>query len=103
MEENEVLTLRYKLGEGFGLHARPAGLLAQTAGKFDSTNITVVKDGGNRASAKGLFALLGLKVEAGNNISIEISGDQANAAANAIDALCRNNLNMIAIEKPVSE
>ena len=86
-------TLNFKIGEGFGLHARPAGVLVQTANKFKS-NITVFKDGGNCASAKGLFALLGLKVEAGDNIRFEIEGADEGDARKAIQTLFDNGLKM---------
>lgn len=60
----------YKFENDFGLHARPAGVLVKTAKNFES-NITVVKGDGNRASAKGLFALLGLKIEGGIPLALK--------------------------------
>lgn len=65
----------YKFENDFGLHARPAGVLVKTAKNFES-NITVVKGDGNRASAKGLFALLGLKIEGGDTVSVEAEGEE---------------------------
>lgn len=80
----------YQFGKEFGLHARPAGVLANTASGFKS-NITVIKSDGNRASARGIFALLGLKIEGGNSIRVEVEGEDEEAACEAIKNLFNNN------------
>ena len=76
----------FKFENDFGLHARPAGVLVKKAGEFES-NITVVKGDGNRASAKGLFALLGLKIEVGDTVSVEIEGPDEEAAMDSVKSL----------------
>lgn len=80
----------FKFEGGFGLHARPAGVLVKTAQGFES-NITVIKKDGNRASAKGLFALLGLKVEGGDIVTVEAEGPDEEKAVESIKALFENN------------
>ena len=80
----------FKFENDFGLHARPAGVLVKKAGEFES-NITVVKGDGNRASAKGLFALLGLKIEGGDHVSVEAEGSDEAEAIAAIKTLFEND------------
>lgn len=80
----------YKFENDFGLHARPAGVLVKTAKNFKS-NITVVKGDGNRASAKGLFALLGLKIEGGDTVSVEAEGEDEAQAIKSLKCLFENN------------
>ncbi len=81
----------FKFENDFGLHARPAGVLVKKAGEFES-NITVVKEeDGNRASAKGLFALLGLKIEGGDTVVVEAEGPDESEAIGAIKALFEND------------
>lgn len=80
----------FKFENDFGLHARPAGVLVKKAGEFES-NITAVKEDGNRASAKGLFALLGLKIEGGDTVTVEAEGPDEAEAIDAIKALFENN------------
>ncbi len=81
----------FKFKAGFGLHARPAGMLVKTANEFDS-NITVIKEkDGNRASAKGLFALLGLKIEGSDTVSVEAEGSDELEAIGVIKTLFEND------------
>ena len=80
----------YKFENDFGLHARPAGVLVKTAKNFES-NITVVKGDGNRASAKGLFALLGLKIEGGDTVSVGAEGEDEAQAIKSLKCLFENN------------
>lgn len=72
-----------------GLHARPASLLVQTANKFKS-NITVEKDG-NKVNAKSILGILSLGAEKGAHISIEIEGEDEEAAMRALTQLIESN------------
>jgi len=68
-----------------GLHARPAAVLAQTAGKFKSS-VTVEKDG-KRASARNALDLLSLAVERGAVVTVEIEGSDEKEAMQAFEEL----------------
>ena len=66
-----------------GLHARPASIFVQCAGKFRS-RITIrnIKSGGQRVNAKSILHVLTLGVGQGDEIELLIDGeDEANAAA----------------------
>jgi len=71
-----------------GLHARPAAVLVQTARMFKS-DIIVEKDS-KRASAKNAFDLLGLAVEKGAVVTVEIEGSDEREAMKAFEELVNN-------------
>ncbi|MFZ5988651.1 MAG: HPr family phosphocarrier protein [Bacillota bacterium] len=67
-----------------GLHARPAALFVQTAGKFTS-NIWI-KKGGKKVNAKSIMGLMSLAVSRGTEITIGAEGeDQEQAIKELID------------------
>ena len=75
-------TFSYTIRDHDGLHARPAGLLAKTAGKFPCA-VTLEKNG-HKANAKGLFALLGMCVMSGEKVTVLCSGERESEAANVL-------------------
>lgn len=84
----------FKFRAGFGLHARPAGMLVKTANEFESSIAVIKEKDGNRASATGLFALLGLKIEEGDIVSVEAEGPDESEAINVIKTLFENDFKM---------
>ena len=87
-----------------GLHARPAALLVQTAGRFGA-DITISK-GGARANAKSINQVATLGARAGDTVTFSAAGADADAALAAIAALADNNFGeslsapVAATEKP---
>ena len=80
----------YTVKDELGIHARPAGLLVKEAKKFTS-NITIKKDG-KTADATRLMAVMGMGVKCGNTVELEISGDDEDAAYEAMKAFFETNL-----------
>ncbi len=76
-------TIEFKIGSEHGLHARPAGQIVNMAKGFDS-EITVTK-GDKSASAKALFALMGLNIKFGDAISFTIDGADEELAVEAMN------------------
>lgn len=72
-----------------GLHARPAGELVKIASEFKSS--IVMKKDGKCASAKGLFAIMGLAVKKGDKVEIEIEGEGEKQAKEAIKEFLEKN------------
>lgn len=68
-----------------GLHARPAALFVQTAGRFKAA--ITVEANGRQANAKSLLALLGLGAGQGTEVRIRAEGDDAAEALEALRAL----------------
>lgn len=72
----------------YGLHARPATLIAQTAKPFAST-IRLAKDG-TTVDAKSIFGMLTLAAECGSSLTIRAEGADAEAAVAALAAVIAN-------------
>ena len=73
-----------------GIHARPAGLLAKEALRYQS-EITV-KVGERYANMKGLFSMMSLAVKAGDSITVSVSGKDEEEAARAIQEYLQKNI-----------
>lgn len=80
MERFEVV-----LNNAHGLHARPAGMLVQTSGMFKS-EISILK-GEIKANAKSLLSMMKLAASKGDQLTIEIKGEDAGDAAKALREL----------------
>ncbi len=81
--------IKFVFNDEAGLHARPAGNLVKIASKFESS--ILIKKNGNYASAKGLFGVMGLSVRKGDNVEIEIEGDDENQAKKSIEKFLEEN------------
>jgi len=67
-----------------GLHARPAALFVQTAGKFTST--VWIKVGKTKVNAKSIMGLISLAVAQGTEVVIGAEGeDEEKAVEELID------------------
>ncbi|MDR0629708.1 MAG: HPr family phosphocarrier protein [Treponema sp.] len=73
-----------------GIHARPAGLLAQTMQGFKST-ITISKDG-QSASAKHLIGLMKMRLKCGQTFTLTADGEDEAAAIEAAKTFLASNL-----------
>lgn len=67
-----------KVSNQTGLHARPAALFVQTAGKFTSS-IWIVK-GDKRVNAKSIMGLMSLAVSQGTDVIIGAEGEDEHLA-----------------------
>lgn len=65
-----------------GLHARPASMFVQTAGKFKS-KILVIKEG-NSINAKSIMGIMAGGISQGITVQIKADGEDE---ADAVDAL----------------
>jgi len=85
IEKDVVLKNKY------GLHARPATLLAEVANGFKS-EIAVVKDG-QEANGKSIFGLMMLAAECGSTLHLKAEGDHADAAVAALEKVIDSKFN----------
>ncbi len=83
MPEREVRILN-KLG----IHARPAAEIVKTAGKF-KCNIIIVRDD-LEVNAKSIMGVMMLAAEHGSTIILRATGDDADAALDALAAVIAN-------------
>ena len=80
----------YVITDKEGIHARPAGELVKAAKEYQSS-VTIIKDE-KKADAKKLFGLMGLGVKQGMEITVQIEGEDEEAAAAALETFLKENL-----------
>jgi len=85
-----MTSFNYVITDEIGIHARPAGLLVKKAKTFSSK--IVVKANGKQADATKLMAVMGLGVKKGNEITVEVTGDDEQAAAAGMEEFFKANL-----------
>ena len=72
-----------------GLHLRPAGLLVQTAARFQSKITVLFAD--KTANAKSIMGVMKLGVSMGDTIIVQAEGEDAEQAIAALADLVRRN------------
>lgn len=75
-------TIRHTVKDPNGIHARPAGVLVNTAKNFQSDIFASVGD--KKGDCKRIFSLMGMSVKCGEELLIEISGTDEDTAFSAI-------------------
>ncbi len=65
-----------------GIHARPAGVLVNTAKKFES-DISILA-GDKKGDCKRIFSVMGMSLKCGEDFTVEISGTDEDAAHTAL-------------------
>lgn len=81
----------YTVKSPIGMHARPAGILAQEAGKFQS--VILITKNGRSVDARRLFSLISLEVVMNDELIVTIEGSDEEEAANAIKEFLHQILN----------
>lgn len=82
-------SFNYVITDDLGIHARPAGLLVKFVGKYNS-KITI-KKGEKSADGKRLFALMGLAVKKGDEITVSIDGEDEESSTPEIEKFIQEN------------
>lgn len=85
-----MLTISHKVKDENGIHARPAGLLATEAKKFNSE--IIIEKNGKKANAKKIFEVMSLCVKGDDEITVAISGDDEVKAFDTLAIFLENNL-----------
>lgn len=80
----------YVIKDELGIHARPAGLLAKLAKRYQSS-IEIKKDG-RGVQASQLLMLMGLGVKNGEQVEIAISGEDEKEAYEEVKDFFEKNL-----------
>ncbi len=83
-----MLRKTIRITNNTGLHARPAAMFVQTAGKFTS-HIWIAKSG-KKVNAKSIMGLMSLAAATGNEITIGAVGDDAEVAIKELTELIRS-------------
>ena len=80
----------YQITDEVGIHARPAGLLVKKATEFQS-EIKLIK-GDKSADAKKIFGVMSLAAKCGEEVKVQISGNDEETAFLQIKKLFEENL-----------
>ena len=81
----------YTITDPIGIHARPAGMLAQLAKSFADSVVTITK-GDQTVKASQLMKLMNLGVKAGDDVTVAVDGGDEDAAIAALEAFLKENL-----------
>lgn len=79
------------IGSRVGLHARPASIFVQAV-NATGHDVTVTKSSGESADATSILSVLALGVGHGEEVVIDVSGDNADAVADELAALLVTDL-----------
>ena len=85
---SDRITRQLRIVNEKGLHARAAAKLVDVAEGFDAT--AEVSQNGQSAGADSIMGLLMLAASKGTTIDVQISGPDAEAMADAVEALVAN-------------
>ncbi len=80
----------YRIKNENGLHARPAGQLVKLSQEFKSS--ITLENKGKIASGKGLFAVMGLGIECGDEVKVRCEGEDEAKAIKALKKFFEDNL-----------
>lgn len=83
-------TFTYTIKDELGIHARPAGLLAKVAKKFNSE--IIIKKDEKSVNAVKLMSLMGLGIKFGDTVIVTVSGDDEDSAFEAMKEFFKSNL-----------
>ena len=86
-----MIKAELKIQNKLGLHARPAALFVQEAGKFES-NIMVAKDD-VEVNGKSVMGMMMLAAECGSVLKLSIKGKDEQQALAALQQLFNNKFN----------
>lgn len=88
--ETFFITRQVLVRNELGLHARPAGKLAQEAQKFAATIYLSVGD--QQVDAKSILDILTLAAGCGSELHIQATGDDAEEAVQHLEAIISERL-----------
>lgn len=83
-------SFKYVITDPVGIHARPAGELVSAAQKCGAD--VTIRVGEKSASAKKLIKLMGLGIKQGTEVTVEISGENEDAAAAEMEKFFKEHL-----------
>lgn len=81
----------YTIKDSEGVHARPAGILCKTCKAMKPTAVTITK-GEETADCTKLFAIMGLGIKCGEEVTITVDGPDEDAAAAQLQEFMAANL-----------
>lgn len=87
---DKMREFKYIITDPEGIHARPAGELVKAAKEF-TCDIKLSKDG-KEGDCKRIFGIMGLAVKKDQEVLLTCSGEDEDAAYDALSKFMENNL-----------
>ena len=85
-----MITFSYTVKDKLGIHARPAGMLAKVAKEYKSD--IYIEKGDKRALATKIIAIMGMGIHYKDTVTVIVSGEDEEAASEAIKNFMKENL-----------
>lgn len=85
-----MIEFQHTIADPLGLHARPAGQLAQKAAALTSKVTLSAK--GKQVNAKQVIALMRLCLKSGDTVAFQVDGQEEAADAAALEEFCKSTL-----------
>ncbi len=83
-------SFEYTIKDPMGVHARPAGILVKEAKTYKS-KITISFNGKKEEATK-LMKIMGMGIKTGNTITVEVEGEDEDAACEGMKKFLEGNL-----------
>ena len=81
----------YTIKDSEGVHARPAGMLGKTCKAMKPTKVTLTR-GDETADCTKIFAIMGLGIKCGEEVTITVEGPDEDTAAAQLQEFMAANL-----------
>ena len=85
-----MVSFTYTIKDELGIHARPAGMLAKEAMKWNSA--ITIDNGTKKADAKRLMAVMSMGVKKDQVVTVSAEGEDEAACIQAIQMFFEENL-----------
>lgn len=85
-----MLEFNYVIKDEIGMHARPAGNLVQFVKGISST--VTLKKGDKSVDANRLFAIMGLGIKHGDQVTFTVEGENEQSDLDDLQAFCEKSL-----------
>lgn len=81
----------YTVKDPLGIHARPGGMIARIAKKYEGTAICITK-GDKTVLGNQLIKLISLGIHNGDPVTVRVEGDDEKAAISELKTFFETNL-----------
>lgn len=85
-----MVTIKFKVNDPMGLHARPAGQLVKEAAKCSSE--VIICKGEKTGDAKRIFNVMGLSIKANEEVEIRVTGEKEQEEAAVLETFIKENI-----------
>ncbi|MBP1572542.1 MAG: HPr family phosphocarrier protein [Oscillospiraceae bacterium] len=85
-----MISFEYKIKDKYGIHARPAGMLAKLCKQFESE--VTIQSNGKKSPCTKLMAVMAMEIKNGDTVTVSVEGNDELQAANAVKSFFEESL-----------